>query len=93
MLSFTGLTVTEHTLTELEAAELVPLEGGEYYYWHVRAVDAAGNVSAWSDADTFTIGGGFNWPGWLTWTLVGVGALVLFIFAIWLGRRLAFSSY
>ena len=94
VLEFTGLEDTDYTLTEAEALKLVPLEGGEYYYWHVQAVDAAGNAGSWSDADTFTIGGGgIGWPSWLTWLLVGLGSLVVFIFAIWLGRRLAFSSY
>ena len=94
VLTKTGLTGTEYTLTEAEAVTLLPLEKNEYYYWHVQAVDAAANASAWSSADTFTIGGaGIGWPSWLTWVLVGVGALIFFILAIWLGRRMAFSSY
>ncbi|MFC1846995.1 IPT/TIG domain-containing protein [Chloroflexota bacterium] len=89
------LDVTEYTLTEAEVLKLVPLEKDEYYYWRVQAVDSVGNSSL-SDTDTFTIaiadtGGG--WPGWLTWLLVGLGSFFLFIFAIMLGRRIAYSSY
>ena len=85
---------TEYTLTDAEVLKLVPLENNEYYYWHIQAVDSAGNVSSWSDTDAFTIASpGGGWPGWLTWLLVGFGAFFLFIFAIMLGRRIAYSSY
>ncbi len=87
------LTNTKYTLTEVEIEMLLPLEKGEYYYWNVQAVDAAGNASVLSDTDSFTIGGGGGWPTWLTWLLVGLGAIFLFIFAIMLGRRIAYSSY
>ncbi|MFC1865531.1 hypothetical protein ACFLYB_02310, partial [Chloroflexota bacterium] len=85
---------TEYTLTDAEILRLVPLENNEYYYWHIQAVDSAGNVSSWSDTDTFTIASpGGGWPGWLTWLLVGLGAFFFFIFAIMLGRRMAYSAY
>ena len=86
----TGLTETEYTLTKAEK-ELESVSKKAPYYWRVNAVDGAGNISAWSDADSFYIGGG--WPSWLTYLLIGLGALVVFIFALWLGRRTAFSSY
>jgi hypothetical protein len=93
------LSATEYTLTEAEVALLVPLENNEYYYWNVQAMDSAGNTSSLSDTDTFSIGisdisdDGGGWPNWLTWLLVGLGAFFLFIFAIMLGRRIAYSSY
>ncbi len=87
-----GLDATEYTLTEAEVLMLVPLEKNEYYYWHVNAEDGAGNVSVYSSADTFYIGGE-GWPGWLMWLWIGLGGLAVFIFALWLGRRIAYSSY
>ncbi|GAJ12746.1 unnamed protein product, partial [marine sediment metagenome] len=89
VLEKTELTETEYTLTEAEKLE--PVSKKTPYYWRVNAVDGAGNISAWSDADSFYIGGG--WPSWLTYLLIGLGALVVFVLALWLGRRTAFSSY
>lgn len=45
------------------------------YYWRVRSVDEAGNTSPWSEAREFYYG--FIWPSWLTWVLVGAGALII----------------
>jgi hypothetical protein len=45
-----GLATSEYTLTELEAL------GNGTWYWHVRAVDGAGNVGVWSSIWQFTIG-------------------------------------
>jgi hypothetical protein len=51
--SFTTPAYTSGPLTESEIATPGTPEGT--YYWHVRAVDAEGNSSDWTDAWTFTI--------------------------------------
>ncbi|MFH1662312.1 MAG: hypothetical protein ABH934_00065 [Chloroflexota bacterium] len=91
VLEKTGLAGSEYTITEAEQLELGNMEGTGPFYWHVKAVDNAGNESGWTGAGTFYVGGG--WPGWLTWLLVGLGGLAVFILALWLGRRIAYSSY
>jgi len=83
----TGLTTSEYTLTEEEALEKTNKET-PYYYWRVRAVDAASNAGAWTGAGIFTLG--FSFPdisGWLLYVLIGIGALVLFFVGFWIGGR------
>jgi len=85
----TGLTTSEYTLTEDEALEKTTKET-PYYYWRIRAVDAASNASSWTGAGIFTLGFSFDFDlsgGWLLYVLIGVGALVLFFVGFWLGRR------
>ncbi|MBI2869554.1 MAG: fibronectin type III domain-containing protein [Chloroflexi bacterium] len=77
-----GLPGTGYTLTAAEAAGLSP---GATYYWRVRAVDAAGNQSAWSAARAFTISGA-GAPGWLWYVLAGLGGALLLALGLWLGR-------
>jgi hypothetical protein len=84
----TGLATSEYTLTEDEALEKTSKEN-PYYYWRIRAVDAASNAGAWTGAGTFSLGFSFDFDmsGWLLYVLIGVGALVLFFVGFWLGRR------
>ena len=84
------IAAAEYTLADDE--ELEQLDNDAPYYWRVRAVDAASNDSAWSNARTFLIGG-FSMPTWLIWTLVGIGVAGLFILGIWLGRRSSLDEY
>jgi len=89
VLNKTGLTVDQYALTAAEELE----KAGEDnpYFWRVRAVDEAGNESAWTSAAEFYYGSG--WPTWLTWLLIGLGVVVLGILAFWIGRRIAYYSY
>ena len=86
LLDKTGLTDSEYTLTEEEMLESTSNEAP--YYWRVKAVDAASNASDWSGAGTFYVG--FIFPeikGWILYTLMGVGGLLLFFLGLWIGRR------
>lgn len=84
----TGLTTSEYTLAEAEKLESTDKDAP--YYWHVRAVDAASNASAWTGAGEFTIGFSFSFPGlkgWVLYLLIGVGAILLFFIGLLVGRR------
>jgi hypothetical protein len=74
-----------YTLTEDEALESTGEDAP--YYWRARAKDAAYNHSDWSSGTPFTVGGGFHMPGWLTYTLIALGAVFIFFLGLWLGRR------
>jgi hypothetical protein len=91
----TGLTKSEYTLTEDEALESNSDET-PYYYWRVRAVDAASNASQWTGTGIFKVGFIFNFPGlsgWVLYVLIGVGAVVLFFIGLWVGRRSGGGDY
>jgi hypothetical protein len=88
VLNIAGLTASTYTMPEGQT--LAKLDNNASYYWKVKATDAASNSSS-SGTSTFTVG--MNLPDWLMWVWIGIGALVIFIFAIWLGKRLAFSRY
>lgn len=60
------------------------------YYWRVRAVDGASNESEWSAPKPFFVSSSLGLPGWLVYTLVGVGALVAGYLLFRLGRRTAY---
>ena len=71
LVSRTKLTEIKYTLPEAEA-----LPNGEYY-WHVRAVDAAGNTGAWSQTATIKVG----WISLSTiiWIIASVVALAIVV--------------
>jgi hypothetical protein len=77
LITQTKLTEAKYTLSEAEA-----LPNGEYY-WHVRAVDGAGNTSAWTSTSLVKV-------GFLTTTtliLIGVGIVVLVVLVTVLKRK------
>ena len=82
----TGLATSEYTLTEEEELESTSEE--EPYYWRVRAVDAASNAGGWTGAAAFQVGSSFfELTGWKLYTLIGIGAVVIFFLGFWIGRR------
>jgi hypothetical protein len=84
------LTTSTYTITDDE--ELESTSEDAPYYWRVRAKDAASNHSEWSSGTRFTVGGSFHMPGWLTYTLIAIGAIFIFFLGLWLGRRSATSE-
>jgi hypothetical protein len=88
VLEKTGLAYSEYTLNEMEELELAGQE--EPYYWRIQAVDVASNESDWTEAGEVYISPPFSFPKWLTYTLLAIGAVVLFVLGYWLGRRTAF---
>ena len=86
-----GLTASEYPLTDDE--ELGSTSDEESYYWRVRAVDAASNTSNWSGATAFQVGFSFELKGWLLYTVIGVGAVIVFFLGFWVGRRTGYDYY
>jgi hypothetical protein len=83
LLTKEAMTNAQYTLTKEE--KLKPTKKGKPAYWRVKAIDGASNEGAWSNARSFTVGSPF--PAWAIWTLVALGAVIIILFAFWLGRR------
>lgn len=83
-----GLQTSVYTVTEKEQEKLVGQS--DPYYWRVRAVDGAANVGEWSGTGEFYVSPPFSLPSWAIYTLIGLGALVLFAVGYWLGRKNAY---
>jgi len=89
VLKKTGLTKSEYALTEDE--ELEPAKKEAPYYWRVKATDGASNESEWSEPQAFYTGGfTFGLTGWVLYLVIGLGAVILFMFGLWVGRRTAY---
>jgi hypothetical protein len=84
----TGITTTEYILPEADQLKLNNHE--EAYYWRIRAIDAASNASPWTGPGEFYVSGPFSFPGWALYTIIGVGAVLVFLLGLWVGRRTAF---
>lgn len=81
IVDLTGLTKTAYTLSKAES-----LPAGQYY-WQVRAVDAASNVSAWSPALTLT--SGTMSPGILVLIILAVLVVLALIYFLVIRRIIA----
>ena len=89
VLEKTELAESEYTLTKEEKLESTKKEAP--YYWRVRAIDGASNMSEWSGAGSFYVGFTFQLTGWVLYTLIGIVGLLLLAFVYLMGRRRAAS--
>lgn len=87
LLDKTGLTNSEHLVSREEDLKF---KTHMSYYWRVKAVDNARNESDWSAAGSFYLVSISSFPGWATYTLIGVGAAIAVLLAFRAGRRTAY---
>jgi hypothetical protein len=88
VLEKTAIPTSDYTLSEEDELKLQSHE--QAYYWRIRAVDAASNASPWTGPGEFYTSGPSSFPGWALYTIIGVGAVVVFLLGLWVGRRTAF---
>ncbi len=88
MITKTGIATSTYTLSETDVAKLVT---GATYYWREKAVDGALNESSWTGANRFSVSQPFSFTGWPLYVTIGIGAFLLFLLGIWLGRRTAYN--
>jgi len=80
-----GLTQSEYTLTEDERLESTKKDVP--YWWRVRAIDGASNMSGWSAAKSFAVGFVLTIPDLTKYLLGALGGLLFFFIAFLLVRR------
>ncbi|MDP7415649.1 MAG: hypothetical protein QF906_02235 [Dehalococcoidales bacterium] len=83
-----GLFDSEYVLSEEE--ELAATKKESPYYWRVKAVDKLATAGKWSTPGLFYVGFTFALPGFVVYTAIGFGVLVVGFLAFWLGRRTAY---
>ena len=89
VMEITDIELSTYILTVVEELKLAGSQ--DALYWRVQAVDAASNESEWTGAGEFYVGGaGSDFPSWALYTLLGIGAVLIFGIGYWLGRRTAF---
>jgi hypothetical protein len=88
ILDKTAIAKSEYTLTEVEELKLAGQTSR--LFWRIKAVDAALNESDWSGAGEFSVAQPFKFAGWPLYLTIGIGAVLVFLFGFWIGRRTAF---
>ncbi len=79
------LTKSEYTLGETE--KLSSNKRSTPYYWRVRAIDGAFNEGSWSTPQPFNAGFSLEFTGWVLYTVLGIGGVLLFLLGFLLGSR------
>jgi hypothetical protein len=88
-LEIIGLSDSEYYLSE---PEYLPETGEDApYYWRVKTIDLINNESEWSDTRLFYVQGGFSFPTWAIYTLIGIAVILVGYLAYWIGRRTSFK--
>jgi len=62
---------------QMDLSKTQSLRPGRSYYWRVRAVDSAANAGEWTKVGEIKIASVSTIPGWLKYTLVVPGALLI----------------
>ena len=78
--------LTDSQYTLMEAEKFKSSEKGTFYYWRVRAIDAASNAGAWSSPRAFSVGSTFALKGGLLYAVIGIGVLLLLLIGIRIGQ-------
>ena len=82
LLHQTDLSDSDYTLS---GEERLPVNTEAPYYWRVRATDAAGNQSPWSQPAAFYVGVSF--PEWAKYVAIGLGVILVGLVSFWFGWR------
>jgi hypothetical protein len=82
------ITKSDYTLTDDEELKLAGQ--ADRLFWRIKAVDAAQNESEWTGVGDFSISQPFKFAGWPLYLAIGIGAVLVFLFGFWIGRRTAF---
>lgn len=83
-----GLKESGYTLTSDEVEKLASKQ--ITYYWRESSTDGAQNQSAWTGVGAFTVTPPFKFTGWPMYLTIGIGAILIFVLGLWIGRRTAF---
>jgi hypothetical protein len=83
-----GLNTSEYIVSETEVSKLKTDKGT--LYWREKAIDSAQNESDWTGAGEFSVAQPFKFAGWPMILIIVVGAIVMWLFGFWIGRKTAF---
>jgi len=83
VLEKSGFTFSQYVLEDEDT--LLPNRRGTYYYWRVRAIDAATNIGQWSKPVPFRVKPVDILPAWARYILivVQVGIVIVFGYCLW----------